>query len=64
MVSTALARALIADEVFLTGSVKEIVPVVGVDASRIGDGRPGPLTRRLQEAYRADVEAARTAAGA
>jgi branched-chain amino acid aminotransferase len=48
-----------ADEVFLTGSVKEIVPVVGMDNGLIGGGRPGPWTRRLQEVYAADVERAR-----
>lgn len=46
-----------AEEVFLTGSLREIVPVVQVGAKRVGDGRPGPLTRRLLTAYR---ELART----
>ena len=44
-----------ADEVFLTGSVKEVVPVVGLDESRLGDGQPGAWTRRLQAAYRQRV---------
>lgn len=42
-----------ADEVFLTSSVREIVPVVQVDEHEVGDARPGPLTRRLHAAYRA-----------
>lgn len=42
-----------ADEVFLTASVKEIVPVIQVGERTIGDGRPGPLAKRLHEAYRA-----------
>jgi branched-chain amino acid aminotransferase len=37
----------IADECFLTGSAAEIVPVVKVDCRTIGDGKPGPITRRL-----------------
>jgi branched-chain amino acid aminotransferase len=41
-----------ASEVFLTGTGAEVVPVVRVDGRTIGDGRPGPLTRRLIEAYR------------
>jgi branched-subunit amino acid aminotransferase/4-amino-4-deoxychorismate lyase len=41
-----------ADEVFLTSTSKEIVPVVRVDDQAIGRGRPGPLTRRLLEVYR------------
>jgi len=44
-----------ADESFLTSSTQEIVPVVQVDDRTIGDGRPGPVTRRLLEVYRARV---------
>lgn len=43
-------------EVFLAGSVREIQPVVKVDDHVVGDGAPGPVTRRLQEAYRAMIE--------
>jgi len=42
----------IADECFLTGSAAEIVPVVKVDSRKIGDGKPGPVTRRLLERFR------------
>lgn len=38
-------------ELFLTGTTSEVMPVVRVDGRPIGDGRPGPVTRRLQEAY-------------
>ena len=41
----------IADECFLTGSAAEIIPVVKLDSRPIGDGRPGPLTRRLTERF-------------
>jgi len=41
-----------ADEVFLTSTSKEIVPVVAVDDQAIGSGRPGALTLRLLEVYR------------
>jgi branched-chain amino acid aminotransferase len=44
------------DEAFLTSSVAEIVPIVRVDESRIGSGRPGPVTRRLQRLYQAAVK--------
>ncbi|HOM16259.1 MAG TPA: branched-chain-amino-acid transaminase [Thermoguttaceae bacterium] len=37
----------IADECFLTGTAAEVVPVVKVDSRQIGDGKPGPITRRL-----------------
>ncbi|HCV14130.1 MAG TPA: branched chain amino acid aminotransferase, partial [Candidatus Accumulibacter sp.] len=40
-----------ADEVLLTGTAAEITPVIEVDRRRVGDGRPGPLTRELQRRY-------------
>ncbi len=41
-----------ADEVFLTGTAAEVVPVIEVDSRPIGDGKPGPVTRRLLERFR------------
>jgi branched-chain amino acid aminotransferase len=41
-----------ADEVFITGTTREITPVVGIDASIIGDGYPGPVTAALLERFR------------
>jgi branched-chain amino acid aminotransferase len=46
-----------ADEAFITSTTREIVPVVAVDDRRIGAGAPGPITRRLMEAFRAAVPA-------
>lgn len=40
-----------ADEAFCTGTMGELAPVVKVDGRTIGDGRPGPMTRRLSELY-------------
>lgn len=45
-----------ADEVFLTGTAAEITPVVTVDGRRIGAGKPGAVTRLLQERYFACVK--------
>jgi branched-chain amino acid aminotransferase len=42
-----------AQEVFITSTVREVVPVVRVDDVVIGDGRPGPVTARVLSAYRA-----------
>ena len=41
-----------ADEVFVTASTRELVPVVRIDDRLVADGRPGVLTRRLHAAYR------------
>ena len=41
-----------AEEVFLTASVIEVVPVTAVDGRAVGDGRVGPCTTRLQDLYR------------
>jgi len=47
-----LERLLAADEVFLSSSVREVMPVVAVDGRRIGDGLPGPAAESLQRALR------------
>jgi len=44
-----------ADEAFLSSSLAEIVPIVQVGRRRMGRGRPGPVTREVQAAYRAAV---------
>jgi branched-chain amino acid aminotransferase len=41
----------LADELFYCGTGQEMIPVLSVDRKRIGDGAPGPVTRRLQAAY-------------
>jgi len=46
----------LAEEVFLTGTAAEIIPVVDVDGRHIGSGHPGPTTHRLLEAFRALIQ--------
>lgn len=46
------------DEIFLTSSVRGLVPVVRVDDQPVRDGKPGPITRRIQARYQAFVDAA------
>ncbi|MCJ7841084.1 branched-chain-amino-acid transaminase [Lederbergia sp. NSJ-179] len=41
-----------ADEVFLTGTAAEVIPVTKVDGRIIGEGRPGPVTKDLSESFR------------
>jgi branched-chain amino acid aminotransferase len=42
-----------AEEVFLTGTAAEIIPVVKIDRQRIGNGKPGEITLRLMKEFRA-----------
>jgi branched-chain amino acid aminotransferase len=46
-----------ADEVFITSTVREIVPVVRVDDLVVAGGKPGAMTKRLLAAYRAQANA-------
>ncbi|WP_123040996.1 D-amino-acid transaminase [Cohnella candidum] len=46
-----LAELRAADEAFLTGTTIEILPVISVDGSPVGAGKPGPVTRQLQEQF-------------
>ncbi len=46
-----LAEAYRADEVFCTGTMGEIAPVVGIDGRRIGDAACGPVTAKLSELF-------------
>ena len=45
-----------ADEMFLTSTTREVVPIARVDSKPVGNVRPGPVTRRLLEAYRRAVD--------
>ncbi len=46
------AEMFIADEVFLTGTGAEIVPVIQIDGRVIGDGKPGKITRELVKKFK------------
>jgi len=41
----------IADEVFFTGTAAEVTPVREVDGRNIGEGKPGPVTLRIQKKF-------------
>ena len=47
-----LAELIAAEEAFETSSIREVVPIVGVDGATVGDGRGGPAAARLQAALR------------
>ncbi|HMK96106.1 MAG TPA: branched-chain amino acid transaminase [Acidimicrobiales bacterium] len=44
-----------ADEAFMTGTAAEVVPIRSVDDRLVGDGTPGPVTRKIQETYKEAV---------
>jgi branched-chain amino acid aminotransferase len=50
----ALPLAVIAEaeEAFITGTTKKIMPVVQIDEQQIGTGKPGPLTLQLMQAWK------------
>jgi branched-chain amino acid aminotransferase len=41
----------LAEEAFYCGTGQEIMPITGLDGRAIGDGTPGPITRKLQAAF-------------
>jgi len=49
------ADLMAADEAFLTGTTREITPIVRVDGRPLGIGRPGPVTTDLLARFRARV---------
>lgn len=51
-----------ADEIWLTSSTKEILPVTVLDATLVGDGKPGALYQRMSELYRQYKEQVRIGA--
>lgn len=56
-----LNEVLKADELFITASNKQVVPIVQVDEQRIADGRPGARTRRVMQLFAAYTGALVTA---
>jgi len=49
----ARAEVLAADEVLLSASTKEVLPVTRIDGQPVGDGRPGPVYAQLYAGYQA-----------
>ena len=45
----------IADEMFLTGTAAELIPIVEVDSRKIGDGQPGKVTAQFLDLFKAKV---------
>jgi branched-chain amino acid aminotransferase len=45
-----------ASELFVSSSIRELLPITTLDGSPIGDGRVGPVTRRVRERFRLVIE--------
>jgi branched-chain amino acid aminotransferase len=41
-----------AEEAFMTGTAAEVIPIVELDARKIGDGKPGEITKKLMAEFR------------
>lgn len=52
-----LEEALQMDEFFFTSTNAEITPAVAIDGQSIGEGVPGPITKRLQQAFEEQIPA-------
>ena len=44
-----------ADEMFFCGTGVEIEPIIAIDGRRVGEGKPGPLTVKIRDAFRASI---------
>ncbi len=45
-----------ADEVFMSSTTAEVMPIVEIDGKRVHNGIPGPITRELQELFEKEIE--------
>ena len=57
-----LARLTAAEEIFICGSTTDVTPVVSVDGKPVGNGKPGPVTVKVREAFEARLYQAAGAA--
>jgi branched-chain amino acid aminotransferase len=51
------SEAYLADEMFLTGTAAEITPVISIDGRKIGNGKPGNITKQIVSTYSDIVKA-------
>ena len=51
-----IEELLVADEIFLTNVIMKIMPVTGVEKHTVGDGKVGPVVKKLQKLYDLFIE--------
>jgi len=47
----ARSELVMSDEIFLTGTAAEITPIISIDSKKIGDGKPGVITKKMMQEY-------------
>jgi len=47
----ARSELVMSDEIFLTGTAAEITPIISMDSKKIGNGKPGVITKKLMQEY-------------
>ncbi|MBS4175969.1 D-amino-acid transaminase [Lederbergia citrea] len=55
-----LDELLEAEEIFVTSTTSEVMPIIRIDGKVVGDGKPGPLTRKLQSLFYEKIGVAHT----
>jgi branched-chain amino acid aminotransferase len=45
------SELMISDEIFLTGTAAEITPIISMDGKKIGNGKPGDITKKMMDEY-------------
>jgi len=45
------SELIISDEIFLTGTAAEITPIISMDSKKIGNGKPGSITKKMMQEY-------------
>ena len=54
--SFTLAELAAADEVFLSSTTSEVMPIIAIDKDQVKEGLPGPITRKLQSLFTEEIE--------
>ena len=47
----ARSELTISDEIFLTGTAAEITPIISIDSKKVGNGKPGDITKKMMQEY-------------
>ncbi|HIE46682.1 MAG TPA: branched chain amino acid aminotransferase, partial [Nitrosopumilus sp.] len=45
------SELVMSNEIFLTGTAAEITPIISIDSKKIGNGKPGNITKKMMQEY-------------